>query len=127
MNEAEAMRVLEEGEGEVVACLQAAIAEAKEIREACLEEGIAVVLDRAGACHAGGCGCAPKFDLLVRVEDVARVEELLGRRWQGMLEREGTSLQGEGEEAGKELPCPACGAAGELEAGACRGCGLQLA
>jgi hypothetical protein len=112
---------------EVVPCLQAPLADAKELLTACLEEDIPAVLDRAPRCHAGGCGCAPKLELLARPEDVPRVAAVMERRWHGMLEREGTAeaIPGGGA-AAEEPPCPACGTVAPLEEGACPGCGLQL-
>ncbi len=125
MDEDQALRELEDAE--VIPCLQAPLGEAKELLGACLEEGIPALLDRAPRCHDGGCGCAPKLELLVRPDDVARVQQLLARRWQGMLEREGTEWPAAGAGAPDEdPPCPACGTAAPLQEGACTGCGLQL-
>jgi hypothetical protein len=127
MNQDDALAALEDAE--VVPCLQATLADAREMLDACLEAEIPVLLDRAPRCHEGGCGCAPKLELLARPEDLPRVAELLRQRWEGMLVREGT-LEGatEGAEApSEEPPCPACGTAAPLADGACTGCGLHLA
>jgi hypothetical protein len=124
MDQDEALRALDDVE--VVPCLSAPIRDAKELLTACLEHEIPAFLDRGDCCDSGG-GCAPKVELLVRPDDLPRVAALLQSRWQGMLEREGTL-----EEAGAagveapEAPCPACGHAAPLDAGACAGCGLQL-
>jgi hypothetical protein len=125
MDENEALATLEDAE--VVPCAQAAIAEAKELLAACLEADIPALLDRAPRCHDGGCGCAPKLELLARAEDLPRVAAVMERRWQGMVAREGTieDLAG-GTAEGDDPPCPACGTAAPLEEGACAGCGLQL-
>ncbi|HLK93220.1 MAG TPA: hypothetical protein VKZ18_25225 [Polyangia bacterium] len=117
---------------ELVLCLQASLGDAKEVRDACLQAEIPVLLDRSGCCGQGGCGCAPKIDLLARSEDVPRVARLLQERWRALALREGT--------IGALLPavapapvdtdgvsCPACGTVGPLAAGACADCGLQLA
>jgi hypothetical protein len=114
---------------ELVACLQAPLADIKEIREACLSAEIPVLLDRDACCGKGGCGCAPKLKLLSRPEDAARIAQLLAERWRAMALREGTvdddhaAVTGAGAQ---ELPCPACGTAAPLAGGACADCGLQL-
>jgi hypothetical protein len=125
MNQEEALRALDDVE--VVPCMKAAIAEAKELLAACLDQEIPALLDRGECCGSAGCGCAPKLELLVRPDDVPRVAQLVEARWHGMLEREGTLESVGGGTAGDEdPPCPACGQAGPLDAGACAGCGLQL-
>ena len=125
MDQNQAMLALDDVE--VVPCLTAPIAEAKEVLAACLEGDIPAVLDRGPCCGSSGCGCAPKLELLVRPDDVPRVTRLLQDRWRGMLEREGTleGLTGGAPDEG-EPPCPACGHEGALDAGACAGCGLQF-
>ena len=120
-------------DAEVVACLQAPLVEAKELRDACLEADIPVLLDRGGCCGQGGCGCAPKLELFARSEDVPRVSRLLQDRWRALALREGTidadhpAVARPGTADGAEEPCPACGAAAPLGGGACAECGLQLA
>jgi hypothetical protein len=126
MDEDEALSLL--ADVEVVPCVQAALGDAKELLAACLEEDIPALLDRAPRCHDGGCGCAPKLELLARAEDLPRVAALLQRRWHGMLAREGTMGEPADEPTdSEELPCPACGTAAPLAEGACVACGLQLA
>jgi hypothetical protein len=126
---------LEEAEGvladaELVSCLQAALPDAKELRDACLAAEIPVVLDRGECCGKGGCGCAPKLALLAREEDVPRVAQLMQERWRAMALREGTvdldhpSVVAPPETG--EPACPACGSAAPLAEGACAECGLQL-
>src|SRR4051794_227151 len=120
-------------DAELVACLQAPLADAKELRAACLEADIPVALDRAGCCGKGGCGCAPKIELLARSEDLPRVQQLLQDRWRALALREGTidparpavvpALASDPH----AVPCPACGTVGPLADGACGDCGLQLA
>lgn len=54
---------------------------------------------------------------------------LLRSEWQALIDREGTGGPGLfGIEAaeGEEPPCPCCGTAAPLVAGACSECGLQL-
>jgi hypothetical protein len=124
MDENEALAAL--ADVDLVPCVQAPLADAKELLAACLEAEIPAALDRAPRCHEGGCGCAPKLELLARPEDLPRVAALLERRWHGMLEREGTLSDLPAAATAEELPCPACGTAAPLEDGACSGCGLQL-
>jgi hypothetical protein len=124
MDQHQALQALEDAE--VVPALQAPLGEAKELLGACLDEDIPALLDRAPRCHEGGCGCAPKLELLVRPEDLPRVRDLLDRRWNGMLEREGTAARDKEATGEADPPCPACGTTAPLEAGACAGCGLHL-
>jgi hypothetical protein len=115
-------------EGELVSCLTAPLADAREIQTACAEADIDAYLERGACCGKSGCGCAPKMQLLVAKEDVERVAHLLDQRWKNLLAREGTADVEEGAEIpeGEHLPCPACGTAAPLVAGACSDCGLQL-
>ena len=120
-----------ETEADLVACLTAPLSDAKEILSACTGADIEAVLARDACCGKGGCGCAPKMQLLVAPADLPRVAALLHDRWQALLDREGVDLDAEvaaaGEPAeGEHPPCPACGTAAPLVAGACSDCGLQL-
>jgi hypothetical protein len=125
MNQEQALEALDDVE--VVPCFTAPLSEAKEILEACLSEDIPALLDRGGCCGSAGCGCAPKLELLVRPDDVARVAHLLRARWHHLLEREGTVESWPGApDTESDPPCPACGHTAALEAGACAGCGLQI-
>ena len=97
---------------------------------ACEEAEIEAVLARAECCGKTACGCAPKIQVCVAKEDLPRMAKLLQERWWGLLEREGT-FEGEARPAkevaeGEHLPCPACGTAAPLVAGACSDCGLHL-
>ena len=120
-------------DAELVLCLQASLSDAKEVRDACLEADIPVLLDRGSCCGKGGCGCAPKIDLLARSEDVTRVARLLDDRWRALALREGTIDASHSAVAvpaptdADSVACPACGTVGPLAAGACADCGLQLA
>jgi hypothetical protein len=120
-------------DAELELCLQAPLGDAKEVRDACLEADIPVLLDRDSCCGKGGCGCAPKINLLARSEDVPRVARLLQERWRALALREGTIDAGHAAVAvpatadADGVPCPACGTVGPLTAGACSDCGLQLA
>jgi hypothetical protein len=126
----------------MVPCLTAPLPDAKELLEVCAEAEIPAELERDACCGRSGCGCAPKMLLLVPAADVPRVAELLRDRWREMLEREGVdpepfmpaaarrseaaAPQLEGGEEPEHPPCPACGTAAPLVAGACSDCGLQL-
>ena len=119
-------------DAELVLCMQASLGDAKEVRDACLEADIPVLLDRGGCCGKGGCGCGPKMDLLARSEDVPRVARLLQERWRALALREGIDPRHPAVAAPAPadpdaVPCPACGTVGPLADGACRDCGLQLA
>ena len=131
MNVDDAERAL--ADAELVLCLQASLGDAKEVRDACLQADIPVVLDRGGCCGKGGCGCAPKIDLLARSEDVPRVARLLQERWRALALREGTidarhpAVAAPAPASTDAVSCPACGTIGPLASGACGDCGLQLA
>lgn len=125
-----------DGTGGWVPFFEAPMADAKEVRAACEEAGVSVAFERASCSHgrgAGGCGCPPKMRLLADPADVPQIARLLDERWRELARREGTVDDDHpsvaapaGEGAGEEPPCPACGTAAPLEAGACTGCGLQL-
>lgn len=112
-------------EADVVPCVEMGLADARRLVETCLAEGVPAIVHRE-ACSKPSC--SPKFQVLVRPEDTSRVAGLLQRGWMESLQREGLmpqqALQPLPEEG--ELPCPACGTAAPLVAGACSDCGLQL-
>jgi hypothetical protein len=113
-------------DADVVPCVEMGLADARRLVETCLAEGVPAIVHRE-ACSKPSC--SPKFQVLVRPEDTSRVAGLLQRGWMESLQREGLmpqqqALQPLPEEG--ELPCPACGTAAPLVAGACSDCGLQL-
>lgn len=113
-------------EAEVVPCVEASLADARRLVEACLAEGVPALVHRE-ACSKPSC--SPKFQVLVRPEDAPRVAGLLQQRWMDSLQREGLVPEGQALQAVPEegeLPCPACGTAAPLVRGACSDCGLQL-
>jgi len=116
-------------DAELVPCLQAALPAAKELRAACLEADIPVLLDRATCCGKGGCGCAPKIEILARQDDLPRLARLFDERWRALARREGTVDETDPIVASSSSAeaCPACGTVGPLAEGACADCGLQLA
>ena len=114
-------------DAEVVPCVSAGIADAKEVLDACLAADIPAILDRQDSCEAHGHSCAVRIDLCVRPEDLPKVMALMHARWQRLLDQEGTlPSQTVVSEECEDPPCPACGTAAPLQEGACTGCGLQL-
>lgn len=113
---------------DLVACLTAPLADAKELLEACLDADISATLARDACCGKGGCGCSPKMQLLVPPADVPRVALLLRQRWDDLADREGLEVQAQPADLaeGEFAPCPACNTAAALKDGACSDCGLQL-
>lgn len=113
-------------DAEVVPCAEMQLADARRLVDACLAEGVPALVHRE-ACSKPSC--SPKFQVLVRPEDVPRVAGLLQQRWVDSLEREGLIPEGQAPRVipeDGELPCPACGTAAPLVEGACSDCGLQL-
>lgn len=134
LTEADVERMLGHGQAEVAPCLEAGIADLKSLRTACLAAGIPALIGAPDACGSGKC--SPKAQLLVRDEDVPRVQQLLKNRWEdavrdlgvepGTLPFAGGGAEATGAADGGDLPCPACGTAAPLREGACSDCGLQL-
>jgi hypothetical protein len=125
MTKEEALKQL--ADAEVVPCVTAGIAEAKEILDACLAADIPAILDRQDSCQSPGHACAVRIDLCVRPEDLPKVMALMHARWQTLLDQEGTLPEQSAPTAEcEDPPCPACGTAAPLQEGACTGCGLQL-
>jgi hypothetical protein len=103
-----------------VVALEAPVADAKRLVDDCRREGIDARLGRDDHCTKG---CSPKLQLLVRPDDVEKLQALLRTQWRELVDREGTVDPA----ALAEGACPACGETGELDAeGACPGCGLVL-
>ena len=114
-------------DAEVVPCVSAGIADAKEILDTCLAADIPAILDRQDSCHGHGHADAIRIDLCVRPEDLPKVMAMMHERWQSLLDQEGTLPSQTAPSAEcEEPPCPACGTAAPLQDGACTGCGLQL-
>lgn len=117
----------------LAACHEGTVASAKEVQRRLSSAGIESVLATKQGCgtHAGGCGCGGKVQVLVREQDAAHVQRLWRDEWHQALAAEGVVLPSApplsvvGAEEG-DLPCPACGTAAPLVAGACSDCGLQL-
>ena len=108
------------------------VATARELEELLNGAGIDVQLGASPhTCGkpGGGCGCGAKVQVLVREGDLPKATEVWQSKWRDALRAEGTlpatmELVKASEDG--ELPCPACGTAAPLKAGACSDCGLQL-
>jgi hypothetical protein len=115
---------------DLVPAVEASIPDGKRLVEQCQREGIDATLGRTATCSSGGC--TPKVQVMVRRDDLPRVQMLLQRQWLEAAAREGT-LDDEFLEKLRttsptgDPPCPACGTAAPLVDGACSDCGLQLA
>lgn len=114
---------------ELIVVAEGTLAEAKRLAERCRVLDIGAWIGGQECCSGGGCG--PKAALLVGPLDAPRVAELLRRDWLDAVERESPGsasrlAQLHAGELEEEPPCPACGTAGPLVAGACGDCGLQL-
>ena len=121
----EALKILEDAE--VVPCVSAGIADAKEVLDACLAADIPAVLDRQDSCGGHGGSCSARIDLCVRPDDLPKVMAMMHARWQNLLDQEGTLPDRDDACAeSDDPPCPACGVAAPLVEGACKECGLQL-
>jgi hypothetical protein len=64
----------------------------------------------------------------VQEQDVRKFAQLMRDEWARMVERDGGVVHAAPAALGadEEPPCPACGTAAPLVAGACSDCGLQL-
>lgn len=127
MTEQDAAKAL--SDAELVPCAEMGLMDARRLVDACLGADVPALVHRE-ACSK--VGCSPKFQVLVRPEDGPRVAALLQQRWMDSIQREGLVPEGApiqplpaASEDG-EPPCPACGTAAPLVAGACADCGLQL-
>ncbi|MFY0576507.1 hypothetical protein ACN28S_21080 [Cystobacter fuscus] len=72
-------------DAEVVPCAEMQLADARRLVDACPAEGVPALVHRE-ACSKPSC--SPKFQVLVRTEDVPRVAGLLQQRWLDSLQRE---------------------------------------
>ena len=128
----EAQRIL--ADSELVPCAEVSLTDARRLVEAFLGADVPALVHREACAKVG---CTPKFQVLVRPEDGPRSAALLQQGWLETVRREGlvpvgatsrflpAAQSGASEEEG-EPPCPACGTAAPLVAGACGDCGLQL-
>lgn len=113
--------------GPLLPYAKASLRDAQAFVAALLAQGVPAAVRKPDDCCGGG-GCGPSFEVLVREEDVSRIAALQRGDWEQALVREGlghVAAQGAAAD-GDEPPCPACGTAAPLVAGACSDCGLQL-
>jgi len=120
-------------EVELIPCAEGAMDGARELERQLLEADIPTLLQRPPPkeCCGGGCACSSKLQVLVREEDVPKVQALMHAEWIEAVRREGTLGEDVvplkvATEEGAEPPCPACGHVGELVEGCCGDCGLYL-
>ena len=123
---------------ELIPCIEGAVAHAKEVERTLLDAEIPARLAKPptkACCGSGGCGCGAKVQVMVREEDLPKVAALFRNEWMEAVQREGTldgmglvpmKVEGQQLDPNAEPPCPACGTAAPLVAGACSDCGLQL-
>jgi hypothetical protein len=112
-------------EQELITATAGAIHEMKALRERCLEAGIPAII----GCPGGGGSCGPKTHLLVSQADVPAIAHLFSADWNARLQAEdlpAVQMKAPAPEHADEEPCPACGTAAPLIAGACSDCGLVL-
>ncbi len=114
---------------DLVVAVEGSLAETKRLADRCEALGITTWLGGQECCSKGGCG--PKAALMVRPADAVKVAALLRQDWLDAVERESPGSAARlaalhTDDAEGEPPCPACGTAGPLVAGACGDCGLQL-
>ncbi len=118
-------------DAEVIPCLEGNLPSAKELERECLAREIPVVIAKAPpkeCCAGGGCACGSKVQVLVREEDLPKIQAFFHEQWNAAAQSEGLAQvapKNTGEPTG-ELACPACGTAAPLVEGACSDCGLQL-
>jgi hypothetical protein len=108
----------------VVPVLAGSLQDIKKLRDQCLGAGIPVLM---GCPDASGSCCGTKTHLMVEESTIPSVARLLQTQWHDALAREGLPTVAAGAGAGEHPPCPACGTAAALVAGACSDCGLFLA
>jgi hypothetical protein len=109
---------------ELITATAGSIADMKVLRDRCLEQGIPATI----GCPGGG-GCGPKTHLLIAEEQIPHIAKLFHNEWAAQLEAEGLPAivaKAPLPEHADEEPCPACGTAAPLIAGACSDCGLVL-
>lgn len=120
-------------------CIEGVVAYAREIERTLLDAEIPALLAKPpskACCGPGGCGCSAKVQVMVREEDLPKVAQLFREEWMQAVQREGTidgmtlvPIKVDGAlpvDPAADPPCPACGTAAPLVAGACSDCGLQL-
>jgi hypothetical protein len=111
-----------------VAVVHAGIAACREIERAILDAGIPCFVEADAGEGEGLSPGALKVGVVVAESDLARVGELLRRRFEDLVAREGVGSFSAAaiDLSADEVECPACGHRGALAEGACGDCGLFL-
>lgn len=112
-----------------VAVIHAGIAACREIERALLDDGIPCYVEAdADEGEPLSVGGAMKVGVIVAESDVPRVGDLLKRRFEELVKREGVGAFNLAaiDLSAAEIECPACGHKSALADGACGDCGLFL-
>lgn len=111
-----------------VAVLHAGLPACREIERALLEAGVPCYVEAAAEEGEALAPGAMKVGVIVAEADLAKVGELLKRRFEDLVAREGVgSFNTKAIDlSAAEVECPACGHSGALADGACGDCGLFL-
>jgi len=111
---------------ELVVVFQGALGDLKHLKDLLEAEQIGALISKeAGGCASGGC--APKFQLQVRQEEVRDALEVLAqehRRATALAEHDATHAGAVFNPEAGEAVCPACGFAFATTTTTCPDCGL---
>ena len=111
----------------LVVIFQAALADLKHLKALLEAEQIAAMISKDGqACGSGG-GCAPKFHLQVRQEEIQDALQVLAqehRRATVLAEHDDTHAEAVFNPEAEEAVCPACGFGFATTTTTCPDCGL---
>lgn len=111
-----------------VAVVHAGLPACREIERALLEMHVPCFVDAVAEEGEALAPGALKVGVMVAEEDVHRAAEVLRRRFEALLQKEGSgAFVAEAIDLSQsEIACPACGHKGALVDGACADCGLFL-
>jgi hypothetical protein len=109
--------------------VHAGIAACREIERAILEAGVPCYVDAINDDDQPlSTGGAMKVGVIIAEADLAKVGEIMRKRFSELIEKEGVGSFNSTaiDLAADEIECPACGHKGPLVDGACGDCGLFL-
>lgn len=111
-----------------IALVHAGLPACREIERALLADGIPCLVEAEAEEGEPLAAGALKVGVIIAQADLQRAGELLRRRFEKLIEKEGVgSFNTEAVDlAAAEVQCPACGHKGALVEGACGDCGLFL-
>lgn len=111
-----------------VALVHAGLPACREIERALLDAGIPCLVEAEAEEGEPLAAGAVKVGVIIAQADLPRAGELLRRRFEQLIEKEGVgSFNAEAVDlSAAEVQCPACGHKGALVEGACGDCGLFL-